>query len=224
MEERSPRILRSNSCRASFEDAVTWWTYLVRVMCVEVTNDSALPVVVIPAWAIASVYPLPNSHNPIALRTANSMRRPPIISTSLSSPMVSWYLYGISLAKPYMGWSNSITAVCPWLRCSTAFIATVMPCLIMAIEWAASARRGSNDLWHRAGCRVSVVLRGKQTMILHFQLAWQQWVAYPLCLNFWHDQGGIYVGIAGWQWACSLWCRHISLLKACVFHTFPFHS
>ena len=189
-------------------------------MCVEVTNDSALPVVVIPAWAIASVHPLPNSHNPIALRTANSMRSPPIISTSLSSPMVSWYLYGISLAKPYMGWSNAITAVCPWLRCSTAFIATVMPCLIMAIEWAASARRGSNDL----GCRVSVVLRGKQAMILHFQLAWQHWVAYPLCLNFWHDQGGIYVGIAGWQWACSLWCRHISLLKACVFHTFPFHS
>ena len=149
------------TCRASVEDVVTWWTYL---MCVEVTNDSALPVVVISAWAIASVHTLPNSHDTIALRTANSIRSPTSITTSVSSPMVSGYLYCISLAKPYMGWSNAITAVCPWLRCSTAFIATVMPCLIMASEWAASARRGSNDII--VGFRVSVVLRGKQTMIL----------------------------------------------------------
>ena len=121
MEERSPRILRSNSCRASVEDAVTWWTYLVRVMCVEVTNDSALPVVVIPAWAIASVHPLPNSHDPIALRTANSMRSPPSITTSLSSPMVSGYLHCISSAKPYMGWSNAITAACPWSEVFNSF-------------------------------------------------------------------------------------------------------
>ena len=152
------------TCRASVEDVVTWWTSLVRLMCVEVTNDSALPVVVISAWAIASVHPLPNSHDTIALRTANSIRSPTSITTSLSSPMVSGYLYCISLAKPYIGWSNAITAVCPWLRCSTAFIATVMPCLIMATEWAASARRGSNDII--VGFRVSVVLRGKQTMIL----------------------------------------------------------
>ena len=160
-------------------------------MCVEVTNDSALPVVVISAWAIASVHPLPNSHDPIALRTANSIRSPTSITTSLSSPMVSGYLYCISLAKPYMGWSNAITTACPWLRCSTAFIATVMPCLIIATEWAVSARRGSNDII--VSFRVSVFLRSKQTMILlllcasqglfHFQLAWQQWVAYPLCLS-----------------------------------------
>ena len=143
------------TCRASVEDVVTWWTYLVRLMCV---------VVVISAGAIASVRPLPNSHDTIALRTANSIRSPTSITTSVSSPMVSGYVYCISLSKPYMGWSNAITAVCPWLRCSTAFIATVMPCLIMATEWAASTRRGNNDII--VGFRVSVVLRGKQTMIL----------------------------------------------------------
>ena len=65
MEERSPWILRSNSCRASVEDAVTWWTYLVRVMCVEVS---------------------------------------------------------ISSAKPYMGWSNAITAACPWSEVFNSFL------------------------------------------------------------------------------------------------------
>ena len=52
--------------------------------------------------------------------------------------------------KAYRGWSNSITAACPGLRCSTAVIiininiapilfsaehiTTVMACLIMALE------------------------------------------------------------------------------------------
>ena len=76
---------------------------------------------VTPAWAIASVHSLPNSHDPIALRTVNSMRSPPSITTSLSSPMVSGYLHCISSAKPYMGWSNAITAACPWSEVFNSF-------------------------------------------------------------------------------------------------------
>ena len=78
------------------------------------------------------------------------MWSPPSITISLSSPVVSGYLYCICLAKAYRGWSNDTTAACPGLRCSTAFITTVMACWTMAIEWAASAKRGSNELWHRA--------------------------------------------------------------------------
>ena len=70
-------------------EAVTWCAYLVRVMCAEVTNDAALPSEVIPACATALVHPLPESQDPIALRTANSLWSPPSIITSLSSPIVS---------------------------------------------------------------------------------------------------------------------------------------
>ena len=193
------------TCRASVEDVVTWWTYLVRLMCVEVTNDSALPVVVISAWAIASVHTLPNSHDTIALRTANSIRSPTSITTSVSSPMVSGYLYCISLAKPYMGWSNAITAVCPWLRCSTAFIATVMPCLIMAIEWAASARRGSNDII--VGFRVSVVLH-HDTIAVVFLGAFP----FPACLATVDCISSLSLSLSLCWWSstfCFIWLSHL---------------
>ena len=205
-----------------------WWTYLVCVIWSDVTNDSALPVVVILACATASVQPLPNSHDPTALRTANCMWSPPSITISLSPPIVSGYLYCICLGKAYRGWSNSITAACPGLRCSTALIrttiniapilfsakhiTTVMACLIMALEWAASAKRGSNKLWHRVltfFCHslwkadhdtIDVVfLQGA----FPFPACLQQWVAYPLCLSV----GGL-LHTASYVWAIhspSLW-------------------
>ena len=103
---------------------------------------------VIPACATASVHPLPKRKDPIALRATNFMWSPPNITTSFSSPIVSGFIHYISLARTYRGWSNAITASWPGLICCTAFITTVMACLIMARQCTHSAKSGIKELWH----------------------------------------------------------------------------
>ena len=211
------------------------------------------------------------------------MKSPPSITTSLSSPMVSGYLHCISSAKPYMGWSNAITAACPWSEVFNSFHRnsyamldhgyrvrsfckkrqqpTLASCVFAFLSFSVVSRPWYYSCWVLVrGFSISSLLGNRGLRILFVSLSlplcwWSStfcliWLSHSVsfivvsdnassspftlhCIlgilkttlfNFWHDQGGIYVGVAGWQWACSLWCRHISLLKACVFHTFPFHG